>query len=283
VEIPDGRLVRTASVRVDDVDVRITLDANPLVAGQPAWITTELTNLGRDKLQWTEDGCGIHVGVSGRFPDLRWREGANQLETAGKFKFSAWHNLRISPEDRNVYLNFVPEWAIGMGDFGCVDIAFPKELRPGRRFRSRLQWDGVLFKRAGLPPTSVAEITGTFSAGWERAGDAPDRRRGEIVVRLPAWIQGVEGPQTLSVGEAVDVALTDDQFAEWVRVVFKRRDDWQAITHLDPKTGVWQIGLARIGGDTRIVVVDSLTGTTGNYLRAKTDGGGGFKILGPAD
>jgi hypothetical protein len=98
------------------------------------------------------------------------------------------------------------------------------------------------------------------------------------------WIEGVNGPISLSVGEAVDVALTHDAFAAWVKERIRRRDHWQAITVLDPATGAWQIGLAQHPtGDTRIVVVDSVTGTTGAYLRAKTDGGGGFKILGPAD
>jgi hypothetical protein len=280
--IPDGRLVRTASERVDGVDVRITLDANPLVAGQPAWVTTELTNLGRDKLQWTEDGCGIHVGVSGRFPDLRWPEGAEQQGLAAKFKQAAFWNARML-DDRSVHINFVPEWAVGIGDFGCADIGIGKELRPGRRLIARQQWDGLLFQRAGLPPTSRAEIGGTFAAGWRRASDRPNRGRKEIVVRLPAWIQGVDSPRVLSVGEAVDVALTDDLFAEWVRVVYKGMDAWQAITELDPATGAWQIGLARMGGDTRIISVDSTTGSTGQLLRAKTDGGGGFKVLGPAN
>jgi hypothetical protein len=281
--IPDGRLVRTASARVDDVDVRITLDANPLVAGEPAWITTELTNLGRDKLYWYGPGCGIDVLVTGRLPDLRWRVGAEQPGIAGEFKKAALWDARVT-EDRSVDLDFVPEWAVGIGEFACGDIAIREELRPGRRFRDRMQWDGSLFQGAGFPPTSVADITGTFGPGWNRASDGPNRRRAPIEVHLPAWIQGIEAPVSLSVGEAVDVALTHDAFAEWVKERFTSRDRWQFVTNLDPATGVWQIGLAQYpGGDTRIVVVDSATGRPTAYLKATIDGAGKLRDVGPAN
>jgi hypothetical protein len=280
-EIPDRPLVRTASARVDGVDVRITLDANPLVAGQPAWITTELTNLGRDKLYWYGPGCGIDVLVTGRLPDLRWRPGADQPGVAGKFKQSSLWNARIT-DDGAVYLDFVPDWAVGMGEFGCVDIAIREELRPGRRFRARQRWDGLLFQRAGFPPTSAADIVGTFSRWW-RASEGDEGGREAVVVHLPTWIRGIDAPVSLSVGEAVDVALTHDRFAEWVQQAYLRRAEWQSITELDPATGVWQIGLARMGGDTRIVVVDSVTGSTGQFLRAKTNGRGAFEILGLGD
>jgi hypothetical protein len=285
-EVPDGPLVRTASARVDGVDVRITLDANPLVAGKPAWVTTELTNLGRDRLYWYGPGCGIDVSVEGRIPGLEWRLGANQPGIAGKFKQSALWNANI-PDERSLYLDFVPEGivkqGIRSGEYGCLDIAIREELRPGRRFRDRMQWDGLVYLRAGLPPTSLADITGTFSRWW-RASDPNERRREPIVVHLPTWIRGIDAPPSLSVGEAVDVALTHDTFAEWVKQRIKRKDQWHTVTDLDPATGTWQIGLAQHGtGDTRIVVVDSASGRPKAYLSAKIDGAGRLTHIGPAD
>jgi hypothetical protein len=191
-------------------------------------------------------------------------------------------------DHREVTIGFAPDWIVkqglGPGEYGCADIGIGTRLRPGRRFRGRMHWDGFLFQNAGFPPTGVADITGTFGAGWNRAGDPPNRRREAIVVHLAAWIQGVNAPLSLSVGEAVDIALTHDAFAEWVKERHKRRDQWQSVTYLDPATGIWQIGLAQYpGGETRIVVVDSATGQPTAYLGATIDGAGKLTEVRPAD
>ena len=45
----------------EGVRVTIVLDANPLRAGQPTWVTTTVQNVGPDGLIWFHDGCGIVV------------------------------------------------------------------------------------------------------------------------------------------------------------------------------------------------------------------------------
>lgn len=274
-EVPAGAPERVAAVEERGVRVRLELDANPMMAGEPAWATTELTNTGTDDLIWMTDGCAIHVGVGGRLTDLRWRFGVPQRGIAQEFKWWATGQARMA-EDGTMPLEFTPEPFVGIGEFGCADLGVEHRLAPGQRVRERAQWDGSV-AHAGSPPTAETDITGLFDS-WRREHEGSNRRR-ELRVRLPAWVIGPEKAPTMSAAQAVDFALGDRRFAPWVLIGWI--DRWQPIAEFIPAEGVWHIGMAKKDGATRIAIVDIETGTT-TVVAAVTDGTGAYRITGPA-
>ncbi|MBA2253703.1 MAG: hypothetical protein H0W07_01135 [Chloroflexi bacterium] len=275
-DAPADELERAVFLEERGVQVRLELERNPMVAGEPTWATTELTNTGPDDLIWTTDGCQIHVGVAGRLTDLRWWFGVPQRGIAQEFKWWASYGSRM-PDDGTMRLEFTPEPFVGMGEFGCADLGVEHRLAPGDSVRSRERWDGLV-AHAGPSPTAAAEITAQFD-GWRREHEGPNRRR-ELRVRLPAWVMGSENAPTMSASQAVDFALRDRGFAAWVLAGWI--DRWQPIAEFVPADRVWHIGMATKDGATRIAIVDIEMGTT-TVVAAVTDGRGEYRITGSAD
>jgi hypothetical protein len=176
-----------------------------------------------------------------------------------------------------VVLDFVPEWAIDLGEFGCADVARGHGLPPGGALSARLQWRGEL--ASGPLPTSEVEITATF------ARQTPGGRGPELTARLPIWLDG-DDTEWLSVGQAVDFALAHSDFAEWVRAGWTplrggpRR---QAVAKFDAATGTWQIGLEMLDRETRVVILDATTGRRLDYVQARVSNNGDFVITGPVE
>jgi hypothetical protein len=61
-------LERSVTVEEDGIRLSMAIERNPVVAGEPVWITTKLANTGKD---WSRDGRGgrRQVGASGHQHD----------------------------------------------------------------------------------------------------------------------------------------------------------------------------------------------------------------------
>jgi hypothetical protein len=253
--------VHRAVSEVDGVRVTIETPRNPLIAGRAAWITTTLTNTGRDRLHWIKDGCSIHVGANGQMP-FRWAGGFAHGGAAGTYK--DWAYVANLPAlDQPILLRAVPEPLIDQGDFGCADLGVPHELAPGRQIRERHRWDGLAAPDLGLPPSGPAEWIGTFSSWW-RASDPgaefAETTRDPVVVRLPVEIQSNRDPRALSAGQAIDVAVLVPAFRALLEANPSIQDwDMPITTRFDIPTGAWQIGLKTDEDRSVVVFVEGET------------------------
>ena len=55
--LPPGPLARIAMIEANGVRVTIELERNPMPAGEPTWVTTTVTNTGRDDVIWLHGAC----------------------------------------------------------------------------------------------------------------------------------------------------------------------------------------------------------------------------------
>ena len=255
--------VRRAVAEVDGVRITIEAAGNPLVAGEPAWITTTLRNTGRDNINWITDGCSIHVGTHGEMP-FRWAGGFVQSGSAKTFK--DWAYVANLPSlDSPIWLEAVAERFVGRERFGCADLGVPHELGAGRQIRERHRWDGQAALDMGLPPSGPAEWIAEFRFWW-RASDpgaeSAETPRESVVARLPVEIVGGRDPRLLSAGQAIDAALVVPALRDLLDANPSIQDwDMPITTRFDVPSGLWQIGLKTNDGVSLIVHVDPLTGT----------------------
>jgi hypothetical protein len=253
--------VHRAVSEVDGVRITIETARNPLIAGRAGWITTTLTNTGRDVLHWMTDGCSIHVSVFGEMP-FRWAGGFTQRGAAKTYK--DWAYVANLPGlDSPIQLGTVPEPFIDQGEFGCADVGVPHVLAPGGRLRERHRWDGTAAPGLGLPPSGPAEWTGTFQL-WGRDSEPGAARleftRDPIVVRLPVEIRSARDPRALSAGQAIDVALLVPAFRALLEATPSIQDwDMPITSRFDVPTGAWQIGLKTNKGRSVVVFVEGDT------------------------
>jgi hypothetical protein len=275
VEIPAGDVRAEAVVEERGVRLRLVLERNPMPAGEPTWVTTELTNTGPDQLVWSTDGCATHVMVLGELTSHEWHDGVPQAGWAAEFK------RNVGQSGSAMRLDFTPEAFVGIGDYGCADLAVEHRLPPGEAIVLRARWDGLIW-RAGLPPTAEAVVSATFQ-GWRREREGVNRRR-ELKVELATWVAGSPDAPLMSAREAADFALRDPRLASWIRNVWIRRGN--TIDEFDPARGVWHIGLAmerngRNVTEARFATVDPATGRVLGVVDALVDGSGEITIVGP--
>jgi hypothetical protein len=250
--------VHRAVAEIGGVRVTIETARNPLIAGRAAWITTTLTNTGRDVLHWMTDSCSIHVSVFGEMP-FRWAGGFPQQGVAKTYK--DWAYVANLPGlDSPIRLRTVPEPFVDQGEFGCADVGVPHVLAPGRQLRQRHLWDGTASPDLGLPPTGPAEWIGTFQL-WGRDSEPGAAKmefsRDPIVVRLPVEIRSARDPRALSAGQAIDVALLVPALRALLEANPSIQDwDMPITTRFEATTGRWEIGLKTNKGRSVVVFVE---------------------------
>jgi hypothetical protein len=261
--------LRLAVTEVDGVRITIEVDRNPLAAGQPAWITTTLENTGPDTVRWMTDGCSIHVGTRGEMP-FRWAPGFVQEDAAKTFK--DWADIAEASIHRPVWLEAVPEKYVGRERVACADLGVAHELRPGRQIRERHRWDGQSGGGLGLPPSGPAVWIGEFRTWWRASdpgADFGDSNREPVVVRLAVEVVDGRDPRLLSVGQAIDVAVTVPAFRALLDANPSIRDwDMPIITRFDVPSGLWQIGLKTNDGFGVTVHIEPLTGEVIRVVRS---------------
>lgn len=241
-----GDLATTASVERDGVRLTVTLDRNPLVAGQPTWVTTEVRNTGRDDLIWFHDGCAIAVGVWGTVEGATWRLGGGHSAKGADFKLWALDNSGASGP---VTIYFTPEKYIGYGRIGCPDIGLSDVVPPGGTIRAQALWDGQANRALGPAPSGPVELVGGFRYYWrETSGEPADITRQIIEVRLASWVVGGRDRTLLDPGEVVDAALADADFAAWIEGQ-EMRSGADAVLRMAPDQDVWWVGLVQYFDD----------------------------------
>lgn len=243
-------LALDARTETDGVEVRLELDHNPLPAGEPTWATVTVRNLTDETVSWMTDGCASVASVLGIL-EGDWVGGAAQIGLAERFKAFALEPLGHAGQ-AYLLMGFTDERFLGREDLGCADTGIPHELAASERLTHRAVWDGSL---DGLvPPDGPVHLTASFPR-------TIGSRSVPIEVGLESWIVGGKPFDFLTPAAAIDVALADATFAEWLERA--PESTWINSTHtLDPEAGIWEIGLFRDGveGFLGTVTLDARSG-----------------------
>jgi hypothetical protein len=205
--LPPDPLPTTAAIEHDGVRVTIELERNPMPAGEPTWVTTTVTNTGRDDLIWFHDGCAISVGVNGQLVNARYLVG-DSLPAPFQTMKGYLLDLRAN-DDGNIWVGFTPEQFVGKGTIACSDVGIGDRVRPGASIRQRAQWNGLGYLYGPPPPTGSVDLVGSFRYYWRtKTGEPEDITKQVMDVHLPTWLIG-RSDTLLDPGEAVDAALAD--------------------------------------------------------------------------
>ena len=255
-EGPESSRELTAVKNRNGIRVRITLEGNHLVAGEPMWLRTKVRNLRETPLFYGTDGCEISVDVGGRMLDQNWRPGnpadLEAIEAQGRKHYNdlEWRLENSIAGDETIHLLFVPDWAVGRPRLVCDSIGITHRIAPGAVVEQRMHWNGLASGEVALPPDGLARITGSF---------APGRDRPPIEVMLDVPLVAGLAPDWLHPMEAVDAALADPVFRDLIEPVdISKRN--QEILRLDTEHDTWLVG-----------VCGAFDGTTGYWKVALVD------------
>lgn len=255
---PDA--ARSASVERDGIQVTMTLDANPLTAGEPTWVSTEVRNLGRDDVIWFHDGCAIAVDVRGEMTGVQWRPGQAQSGVAADFKRLALEQQTL--DQGVVHIAFTPEAYIGAGRYGCMDVGITQRIAPGEAIHQRARWDGMVQLRLGAPPSGAVDLVGRARYYWRDGEGTPASVTDQAIeVHLDGQIVDGRDRSLLDPPEVIDAALADPAFLRWVTATHIGEGN-TPVLWFDPETSEWQVGL--LDYDARrfhLVSVDPLSGS----------------------
>ncbi len=239
---PDRRL--TAVANRNGIRVRLTIDDNHLVAGEPIWVHTKVKNTRDRPVFDSTDGCEISVPLTGQMADQIWRTGvpvdeaaveAEGLERVEDFKRRAANWSTVG--DETIYLEFRPRDAIDHATWGCDLVGITHRIPPGGVVKQRLRWDGLAAHRLGPPPDGMDRISGSFTPGRI---DGPDRKPIEVTLEVP--LTGGLEPGRLHPMEAVDAAMADPAFRVIIDPVElgKRNDQ---VIRFDIEHDAWVVGV----------------------------------------
>ena len=253
-------LDRRATVTRDDIRVTVTLQRNPLPAGELSWVKTRVENLGSTDVTWFHNGCATSVGVGGQM--AAWRYGATHEGQAQRFKNRL---LGVDvPEDvpRRPSIGFSPKEALGRGSYGCADVGITDTIKPGRSIRDTRWWSG--FETVTGAPVLTGPVTLRINAGYYwRGAEPPEITDARIQMTLDTWIVSDADPVRPTPPEIVDAALSDAGFATYLHTQ-KIGSGRAEILWYRADEDVWEVGVMpwyetdppRIHG----VVVDAETG-----------------------
>ena len=267
---PPAGLARNVTIEEDGLRISITVDRNPMPAGEVTGVTYRVRNVGRTSVSWGSDGCESPVGLYGEMTGIRLRPGAQATGDGSRFKFLALDDV----EDGIIRIGFVPEPRLGKGTYGCGDIHMGHEIEPGQQITRREFWDGAVATRHGLPPTGAIRLTG-WAGDFSRRHDGQDVPIGDDGVLKPvldAWISAGHDPAWLDLPEVVDAALADPQLQAWLGKV-EIGNASEPVAWWDAEQGLWQVGILRyyVQPGLWLVLVDPLTGAVTGHVERDWD------------
>ncbi len=239
---PDRRL--TSVKNRNGIRVRITIDDNHLVAGEPMWVHTKVKNTRDTPVFYGTDACKVSIELRGQMLDQEWRSGTPAdeaaIEAAGRerghdLKWRALNWSRVG--DETIHLDLIPEKAIGIWHFGCDSVGITHRIPPGGVVEQRLYWDGLAGDRMAPPPDGMARISGSFTPGRI---DGPRREPIEVTLDVPLT-GGLESGR-LHPMEALDAALADPDFRDLIEPVKVSRGNEEVI-RFDIEHDAWVIGV----------------------------------------
>ena len=235
-------LERSVTVEEDGIRLTMAIERNPVVAGEPVWITTKLTNTGKDDIVWGNGHCDATVLVSGAMKDQVWRDGLPAgPQDYDDFKYyTTYWRIDAGPIIR---LEIEPKGSLRTGGYGCSEIGYTDRIPPGMTFTDRSRWDGYAQWQLGLPPSGVATIIGEFE-NYKRAGESGRR---SISASLDVLIVDGLAEDRLHPMEIVDAAVADPGLAPLLRL----GDGKEPIVQYDADLDLWNVGVLEHGGRTR--------------------------------
>ena len=254
-----ARLPTEAVHEEHGVRVTIEVERNPMPAGQPTWVSTTITNTGRDAVVYYP--CGEVVDVSGRIAGDPWRTGRELPQPGRSWKTYLLQSMRLEARDRDREVRFLLPGHDGSSS-GCGDVLHIATLEPGTAFRERLRWDGLTFRGLTPPPTAPIDLVASFQFDrGDPLAEHPPENRTFFEVHLETWIAGPPDA-FLDPGEAADIALTDARLTA-VLAARDLRNGNDGLVRFDPTTGTYQIGLIEENLPTaraHFVLVDARSG-----------------------
>ena len=251
----EAPLETIATVTRDDVRMTLKLDAAPLRAGNPGWATVRIENVGDDVVRYRTDGCEVPAHVSAWMVG-DWIAGREQAGIAGEFKAAA-----LDRGSSHLAMSFEPDQFAGH-DFACTDVGVVNQLGARAVVEQRsvwLGWDGAPI------PDSPVEIVAAFPF-LGRGPNGPEEEIQPVEVRLAASIVGGDPWPWMTPAQAIDAALADPEFRDWV-VEFPSESWVNPTTTLDSDAGTWQVGLIRDAPGRAMAQFLTLDARTGGVIR----------------
>ena len=231
----------SVTVEEDGIRLSMTIERNPVVAGEPVWITTKLTNTGKDDLISYNGRCDAAVYVSGVMKDQVWRDGlpaGPQDYEDFKYYTTRW---RID-DGPTIRLEIEPKGSIGTGGYGCSEMGWSDHIPPGKTLTDKSRWDGYAQWQLALPPSGVATITADL-ASYKRAGAS---RRKSISASLDVLVVDGLADDRLHPMEIVDAAVADPGLAPLLRL----DGGIEPIVQYDADLDLWNVGVLEDNGRT---------------------------------
>ena len=256
-------LERTATKTRDDIRVTVTMQRNPLPAGERSWVKTRVENLGATDVTWFHDGCAAPVGVEGQAAE-QWRDGTTHAGNAQQFKDLVLGMLGQQEEPLPPIVSFQPKRHLGRGSYGCADMGMAETIKARQGDPRDALVDGIL--RAGAWGSRHQVVC---SCAWRQrsTGEGPSRwttsRTTASGSQLDARIsQGVSSARPTP-PEIVDAALADADFATFLETQ-ELTNGREVLAWYDAEEDRWEVGVMpwyeteppRIHG----VLVDAATG-----------------------
>jgi hypothetical protein len=258
---PPPELARVAVVERDDARIEIELQRNPLLALEPSWVKVRVTNEGRTDLTWFHDGCAELASVWG-VSEVAWPMGEEHPGQAGRFKTYALGGHISAAPKAHAWLEFVRKERLHAGSGGCPDVGIYETIPPGDTIQTTRWWSGFTALHWAIPPAGPATIRG-FAGYYWRGEEPSDIVDHAIKLELDAWITSDLAEDRLSAAQAIDAALGNRDFADYIETQ-SITDGRAEIAWYDADRDLWEIGVMpwyetdppRIHG----VLVDAVTG-----------------------
>lgn len=248
-------LKRSDTVREDGVRLTMTIDQNPVVAGEPVWIATKVENVGDDDVIWEHGRCDSAVLVSGAMQEAEWREGEH-VSRGVDFPWLA--KSALIEGGTAIELQIEPKRSIGTGGYGCKGTSFTDRISPGESLRDRSRWDGYAQWQLGKPPSGLATVTGRFGE-YQRAGESGQPSK-TLEASLDVLILDGLDPAALHPPEIIDAAMADPDFASLMDSI-DVGDGNDPFVQFDPRLDLWLVGVVETQGDLlRVGLVDPDSG-----------------------
>jgi hypothetical protein len=257
---PPNDLETTTTIERDGIRVTVTLQRNPMPAGEPTWADTVVTNVGTDNVTWFHDGCATPVYVWGTMPGAGWPPGREHPPRVQPFK----DRLVDYTIPESMFLRFGREDRVGRIGGGCADIGIADTIPPGGSVQQRRVWDGTLEPRLGLPPAGPVEIGIQADFYW-RGDEEPESIVDQSITgSMEAWVVGGRDPAMLAPTQIIDAALANRPFADLIATK-NLGNGMSEVLWYWPERDVWEVGVLEYA-PRRIVGIE-VDPRTGSFIR----------------
>ena len=243
--------------------VRVTLSVEraPLPAGQRTWAAVVIENRSPGVILWQGGGCEIPATITIELASpVRPDPGRDWPGLAGRLK-----GLIAPPVEATQSTAFLPEAFVdAQQPMACpADLAI-NELAPGARIEHRAAWDGDILGVAA--PAGPATLKASFPFMGPNLPGIDKFAAPLQPIEASATVPVVDaGVRLISPAVAVDAALADGRFAQWVNAL--PMTEWQGVD-MQVRNGTYVVSLAVTKGGVRVaaqVTVDRRTGAVLGY------------------